>query len=239
VGDFDTSPWYWYKSFISIWGLISKWPIYIEFIFYTGVQKKWPMHKICPTDFRTLVCCCVNISTSAHTFSMITMWYDPESDVRLWNHYQFILDIREFWILAWQSPSFTCQLLIARMDRTGVIATGAVSCWEKTFVFAWFDLKADTSTCRWATPGTSWRHMKRVTHLEMDVTDGTAPGVDPSVLLGQIVWYYLSDGQAANLAFDQQFMNARYCEHQIMRLMEFSSTESSDQTIDTTSRLGI
>jgi hypothetical protein len=34
----------------------------------------------------------------------------------------------------------------------------------------------------------------------------------------------MSDGQAADLALDQQFMNARYCAHQIVRLMEFSST---------------
>jgi hypothetical protein len=68
--------------------------------------------------------------------------------------------------------------------------------------------------------------MKSVTHPEMDVTDGPAPPVDPSIRLEQIVRYCLSDGQAANLALDQQFMDARYRAHQIMRLMEFSSSAS-------------
>jgi hypothetical protein len=56
----------------------------------------------------------------------------------------------------------------------------------------------------------------------MDVTDGPAHPVDTSILLGQIDRYCLSDGQAADLALDQQFMNARYRARQIMRLMEFS-----------------
>jgi hypothetical protein len=58
----------------------------------------------------------------------------------------------------------------------------------------------------------------------MDITDGPAHPVDPSILLGQIVRYCLSDGQAADLTLDQQFMNARYRAHQIVRLTEFSST---------------
>jgi hypothetical protein len=58
----------------------------------------------------------------------------------------------------------------------------------------------------------------------MDVTDGAPSPVNLSVLLGQIVRYCLSDGQAADLALDQQFMNTRYRAHQIVRLMEFLST---------------
>jgi hypothetical protein len=44
----------------------------------------------------------------------------------------------------------------------------------------------------------------------MDVTGGCSPPIDPSILLGQIICYCLSDGQAADLALDQQFMNTRY-----------------------------
>jgi hypothetical protein len=56
------------------------------------------------------------------------------------------------------------------------------------------------------------------------VIDGLAPPIDPFILLGQIVRYCLSDSQAADLTLGQQFMNVRYCAHQIVRLMEFSST---------------
>jgi hypothetical protein len=54
----------------------------------------------------------------------------------------------------------------------------------------------------------------------MHVTDGPTHPVDPSILLGLIVRYCLSDGQAADLVLDQQFMNARYRAYQTVRLME-------------------
>jgi hypothetical protein len=58
----------------------------------------------------------------------------------------------------------------------------------------------------------------------MDATDDPVSPVNPSILLGQVVRYCPSNGQAADLALDQQFMNARFRVHQIVRLMEFSST---------------
>jgi hypothetical protein len=54
---------------------------------------------------------------------------------------------------------------------------------------------------------------------------GPAPPIDLPTLLPQITRYCLSAGQAADLALDTQFLNARYRAHQMVRLMEFSSTE--------------
>jgi hypothetical protein len=44
--------------------------------------------------------------------------------------------------------------------------------------------------------------MKSVPHLEMDATDRPAPPIDPSILLGQVFRYSMSDGQAADLGLD-------------------------------------
>jgi hypothetical protein len=43
--------------------------------------------------------------------------------------------------------------------------------------------------------------------------------------LPQIIWYCLSAGQTADLALGTQFVNARCRAHQMVCLMEFSSTE--------------
>jgi hypothetical protein len=59
----------------------------------------------------------------------------------------------------------------------------------------------------------------------MDAPDASAPPDDPSTVLPQIIQYYISEGQVADLALDPQFVNAGYRTHQIVRLMEFSSTE--------------
>lgn len=59
----------------------------------------------------------------------------------------------------------------------------------------------------------------------MEDADGPAPPIDPSILLPDIVRYCLSDGEAARLALDAQFMNARFRAHQIVRLAEFAFTE--------------
>jgi hypothetical protein len=67
--------------------------------------------------------------------------------------------------------------------------------------------------------------MKSAIDLDMNVADGSALPVDPTILLPRIIQYYLSEGQAADGALDPQFMNAGCRAHQIMRLMEFSSTE--------------
>jgi hypothetical protein len=49
--------------------------------------------------------------------------------------------------------------------------------------------------------------------------------IDPTPLLSNNVRYCLSEGQAADLALDDQFMNARYRAHQTVRLFEFASTQ--------------
>jgi hypothetical protein len=67
--------------------------------------------------------------------------------------------------------------------------------------------------------------MKSIFVLDMDTTDGPATPADPSPLLPQIIRYVLSVGQAANLPLDSQFMNAECCAHEVVRLMESSSTE--------------
>jgi hypothetical protein len=67
--------------------------------------------------------------------------------------------------------------------------------------------------------------MKSVIDLDTDAADGPALPLDPYILLPQIIRCCLSEGQAADLALDPQFMNARCRAHQIVRLMEFVSTE--------------
>jgi hypothetical protein len=54
---------------------------------------------------------------------------------------------------------------------------------------------------------------------------GPAPPINIPALLPQITRYCLSAGQTADLALDTQFVNARYRAHQMVRLMEFSSTD--------------
>jgi hypothetical protein len=52
-----------------------------------------------------------------------------------------------------------------------------------------------------------------------------ALAIDLIPLLSNIVRYCVSEGQAADLALDNQFMNARDRAHQIVRLFEFASTQ--------------
>jgi hypothetical protein len=59
----------------------------------------------------------------------------------------------------------------------------------------------------------------------MDDTDGPAPAIDPNRILPSIIHHCLSEGQAADLALDHQFMNPRLSAHQIVRLIEFASTK--------------
>jgi hypothetical protein len=59
----------------------------------------------------------------------------------------------------------------------------------------------------------------------MAEADAPAPPIDRPTLLPQITRYCLSAGQTADLALDTQLVNARYRAHQIVHLMEFSSTE--------------
>jgi hypothetical protein len=58
----------------------------------------------------------------------------------------------------------------------------------------------------------------------MGDVDRSAPAVDPSTLLPGIIRHCLSEGDAASLALDRQFMNARFRAHQIARLVEFCSS---------------
>jgi hypothetical protein len=67
--------------------------------------------------------------------------------------------------------------------------------------------------------------MKSVIDLDMDTADGPDPPSDPSTLLPQIIQYCLSEGEVADLALDPQFMNTGCHMHQIVCLMEFSSTK--------------
>jgi hypothetical protein len=50
--------------------------------------------------------------------------------------------------------------------------------------------------------------MNNVIDLDIDAVDGITPPVNPSTFLPQIIRYYLSEGQAVDLALDPQFMNA-------------------------------
>jgi hypothetical protein len=59
----------------------------------------------------------------------------------------------------------------------------------------------------------------------MENAEGPAPAVDPTRLLPEIIPYYLSEGDASRLAFDEKFTNATFRAHQIVRLHEFASTD--------------
>jgi transposase len=61
--------------------------------------------------------------------------------------------------------------------------------------------------------------------MEMEDFDQPAPAVDTTGLLSNIIRYRLSEGNASHLALDAQFMNTRFRAHQIVRLIEFASTE--------------
>jgi transposase len=61
--------------------------------------------------------------------------------------------------------------------------------------------------------------------MEMDDRGQPAPAVDPTGLLPNITRSCLSEVDASRLALDAQFMNARFRAHQIVRLIEFVSTE--------------
>jgi hypothetical protein len=61
--------------------------------------------------------------------------------------------------------------------------------------------------------------------MEMEDPDQPAPDVDQTGLLSNIIRYYLSQGDASRLALNAQFMSARFWAHQIVRLIEFASTE--------------
>jgi hypothetical protein len=67
--------------------------------------------------------------------------------------------------------------------------------------------------------------IKSIRNNQMQDTVSPTLAIDSTPLLSNIVLYCLSQGQAADLALDDQFMNARYREHQIVRLFEFASTQ--------------
>jgi hypothetical protein len=61
--------------------------------------------------------------------------------------------------------------------------------------------------------------------MEMEDPDQLAPAIDPTGPLSNIIRYCLSEGHASRLALYVEFMNARFRVHQIVRLIEFASTE--------------
>jgi hypothetical protein len=61
--------------------------------------------------------------------------------------------------------------------------------------------------------------------MDMENPDQPAPAVDPTGLLSNIMHYSLSEGDASRLALDAQCMNTHFRAHQIVRLIEFASTE--------------
>jgi hypothetical protein len=67
--------------------------------------------------------------------------------------------------------------------------------------------------------------IKFIKNMEMEDHDEHAPAVDPTELLRNITRYCLSEGDASRPALGAQFMNARFRVHQIIRLIEFTSTE--------------
>jgi hypothetical protein len=67
--------------------------------------------------------------------------------------------------------------------------------------------------------------IKFIRNSQMQDAVSPALAIDPTALLSNIVRYCLSEGQAADLALDGQFINARYCAHQIVFLFEFASTQ--------------
>jgi transposase len=64
-----------------------------------------------------------------------------------------------------------------------------------------------------------------VIYFDMAEAYGPAPPINLPTHLPQITRYCLSAGRTADLARDTQFVNARYRAHQMVRLMELSSTE--------------
>jgi hypothetical protein len=67
--------------------------------------------------------------------------------------------------------------------------------------------------------------IKFIRNSQMQNAVSPALAIDPTSLFSNIVCHSLSEGQAADLALDDQFMNARYRAHQIGRLFEFASTQ--------------
>jgi hypothetical protein len=61
--------------------------------------------------------------------------------------------------------------------------------------------------------------------MEMEDPNQSAPAVDPTELLLNIIRCCLSESDAPRLALDAQFMNAPFRTHQIVRVIEFASTE--------------
>jgi hypothetical protein len=61
--------------------------------------------------------------------------------------------------------------------------------------------------------------------MEMEDLKKPAPAVDPAELLPNIIRYCLSEGDTFRLALYAQFMNARFRAHQIVWLIELTSTE--------------
>jgi hypothetical protein len=67
--------------------------------------------------------------------------------------------------------------------------------------------------------------IKFIRNSQMQDAVSPALAIDPAALLSNIVRYYLSECQAADLALDDQIMNARYQARQIIRLFEFASKQ--------------
>jgi hypothetical protein len=67
--------------------------------------------------------------------------------------------------------------------------------------------------------------IKFIRSSQMQDAVNPALAIDPTPLLSNISRYCLSEDQATDLALDDQFMNARYRAHQILRLFEFASTQ--------------
>jgi hypothetical protein len=61
--------------------------------------------------------------------------------------------------------------------------------------------------------------------MEMEDPDQTAPVVDPTGLLPNIIRYCLSEADPCRLALDTHYMNGHFRAHQVVRLIEFASTE--------------
>jgi hypothetical protein len=67
--------------------------------------------------------------------------------------------------------------------------------------------------------------IKFIRNSQMQDAISPAPNIDPTPLLSKIVRYCHSEGQAADLALDDQFINAQYGAYQIVHLFEFVSTQ--------------
>jgi hypothetical protein len=66
--------------------------------------------------------------------------------------------------------------------------------------------------------------IKFMRNSQMQDAVSPALAMDPSPLFSNIIRYCFLEGQAADLALDNRFINARYRAHQIVRLFEFAST---------------